>query len=117
MLTQRGRPAGLLESNSSFSRHCSRATLTRRARLGCGQRLAQIAKPNGCRVFCEGATGAAQIRGARCPPVPNFSIVLLLLAPPSRQVLLPALHTRPALRPDCKVIPSATFSQCAAYAA
>ena len=34
--------------------------------------------------------------------------VLLL----SRHVLLPALHTRPALRPDCKAFPGATFSQC-----
>ena len=61
---------------------------------------------NGCRhrVFCEGAAGAAHIRGFRCPHVPEFSIVLLLLAPPSRQVLLRALDRRHALRPDCKVI-------------
>ena len=67
---------------------------------------------DGCRLFCEGAAGAAHIRGDRCPPVQEFSIVLLLLAPPSQQVLLPVLHTRPALRPDCKGIPGATCTQC-----
>ena len=55
-----GRPLGLSERKTSFSR----GTLTRMARLGCGHGRAQFVGPNGCRVSCEGSAGATHICGS-----------------------------------------------------